>query len=565
MIRLFEKTATNFDGNGMCVLDPTSCVVAEVAGGGYTLHLEHPMDDAGKYLMLTEERIIKAPVPPTHIPPITLPNVTEWATNKATQLYSVLPSYKRTPGDEKVKEVQRNADAYAWKSYVFYTAGNYVTQSGSVYQANYGNQGYLPGGSGAGDRWRRVCGVNDNIDSWGQDGGQYDNLASDITVVKIADYNSTYMQVRVTDPNAGSLQGKVGYIPRNDCTADETSTSGMTIGSQDITEQPFRIYAVGGEDDTNTITVEAKHISYDYKGNALYPCNVVDADPMTAIAILQGSLLDTDDRMIACDISGKTVTEDWSFYNPINALLDPDDGLVPALGARLVRNNRDFYILSNDHPRPGANITYGINMTGVRWRRNAENVITRVLPRCGDGNDGYLYLDEVYVESDISTEYAVQRTEMLDAGFDVGDKYEKADGTEVTIDTSYAKTLMREKAQERFTVDKADCEEVELEVNFILLGDTEEYRQYRGLQTVCLYDLITVDMQKSGMVATAQVTEYEWDSILGRYNSIKIGDVKSLQRKIPGYRLKRDSITYDKLGSSLISKIKGMVSIDEGT
>ena len=52
MICLFEKTATSFDDNGMMVLDPSVCTVHEVAGGEYDLHLEHPMDETGKYLLL---------------------------------------------------------------------------------------------------------------------------------------------------------------------------------------------------------------------------------------------------------------------------------------------------------------------------------------------------------------------------------------------------------------------------------------------------------------------------------------------------------------------------------
>ena len=68
MICLYEKTATEADwgangNNGLMVLDPSVCTVHEIAGGEYTLHLEHPMDENGKFLMLIEDRLIKAPVP----------------------------------------------------------------------------------------------------------------------------------------------------------------------------------------------------------------------------------------------------------------------------------------------------------------------------------------------------------------------------------------------------------------------------------------------------------------------------------------------------------------------
>ena len=550
MISLFEKTATDFSGHGMMVLDPVTCTVAEVAGGSYTLHMEHPMDAEGKYLELIEERIIKAPVPPTWIPEITLPSVTVWQTTAATNLYSVLPAYRRTSGNAKIKAVRQNPSAYAWKSYVFYTAGSYVTQSGRIYYANYGNQGYLPGGAAAGDRWTDVGAVNGETDTWQQDGGTViELLASGVQVTKIADYNGEYMQVR-------AASGNVGYILRSSCAETETQECGMVIRGQEIREQAFRIYKVSGEDDTQTITVEARHISYDFQGNGLFSCEVADADPMTAISRIRGALLDSDDRQILCNISGKTISKDWSFKNPINALLDPEDGMVAALGAQLIRNNRDFYILSNESPRKGITIAYGRNMTGVSWSRNIENVITRVAPRCGDGNGGWLYIDSVYVESAHSMSYRVQRTEMMNCGYDVGDEYEKADGSRITLTTESAKAQMQQDAQDRFDVDNVDAAEVSLDVEFVLLGDTEEYAQYRGLERVCLYDMITVKMDRSGLEATAQVTEYEYDSIRRRYNSIRIGDIKSMSRRIPGYRLKKGSITYDKLGNSVISKIK---------
>lgn len=558
MICLFEKEETDFTGNGIMTLEPSVCKVAEVAGGSYTLHMEHPMDKHGKYLEIIEERIIKAPVPPARVPEITLPTVTIWQTTAAANLYSVLPAYRRVAGDSRLKAVRQNPAQYAWKSYVFYTKGSYVTQSGRIYQANYGNQGYLPGGSAAGDRWRYVGAVNAETDRWELDGGTIiELLAAGAEITKIADYDADYMQVQAES-------GNTGYILRSSCAETETEQSGQVIPGQEIREQAFRIYRVSGEDDTQMITVEARHISYDFQGNGVLACVVSDADPMTAISRLKGALLESDNRQIVSNIGDKTLTRDWSFSNPISALLDPDSGLVPALGAQLIRNNKDFYILSNSSPRKGITIAYGKNMLGVRWSRDIGNVITRVAPRCGDGNGGWLYIDSVYVESEHSTKFAVPRIEMMNCGYDVGDEYEKADGTKITLTAESAKAQMEQDARNRFDVDGADAEEVSLEVQFVLLGDTEEYAQYRGLQTVCMYDLITVRMDRSGMEATAQITEYEYDSIRQRYNSIKAGDIKSMARRIPGYRLKKGSITYDKLGSSIVSKIKSSTNISGG-
>jgi len=145
---------------------------------------------------------------------------------------------------------------------------------------------------------------------------------------------------------------------------------------------------------------------------------------------------------------------------------------------------------------------------------------------------------------------------MLACPYSVGDEFEKPDGTTITLTEETAKEQMEIDARKRFDIDKVDALLIQLEVQFLLLGDTEEYRQYKGLESVGMYDLIEVETGKSNMTAAAQVTEYEYDSILKRYNSIRAGDVKQVARKIPGYRMKRGSITYDKLGNDVITRIR---------
>ena len=547
MICLFEKNATSFTGNGIAVLRPTVCTVSEVAGGSYTLHMEHPADDEGVYSLITDERIIRAPVPPRHIPEITLPETMIWVTTESADLYSVLPSTRRIPCPDDIKRVKQNPNQYAWQAYTYYNAGELVTDNGGIYRCTAYHMNQRPVNGGPWTYVTTVAGSGDTIEYIA--GTVIETLEEGVMVSKVADYNATFMQVR-------AQSGNTGYIERAKCEETETPESGEVIPAQDIVEQPFRIYKIEYEDDQQSIRVEAKHISYDFQGNAVRDCKMTNVDPMTAIAILRGNLVDPDDRRIASDIEGETISADWSFLNPVNALLDPDSGLVPKLGAALLRNNRDFYILNNANPRKGIRLKYGRNLLGVRWSQDSEGVITRVLPRCGDGNNGNLYIDDIYVESDISTDYEVQRFEMLACPYSVGDEFEKPDGTTITLTEETAKEQMEIDARKRFDIDKVDALLIQLEVQFLLLGDTEEYRQYKGLESVGMYDLIEVETGKSNMTAAAQVTEYEYDSILKRYNSIRAGDVKQVARKIPGYRMKRGSITYDKLGNDVITRIR---------
>ena len=63
MICIYEANTTSWHGNGLCVLQPSSCTVTEIAGGDFSLTLVHPITEDLRWKELQEERIIKAPVP----------------------------------------------------------------------------------------------------------------------------------------------------------------------------------------------------------------------------------------------------------------------------------------------------------------------------------------------------------------------------------------------------------------------------------------------------------------------------------------------------------------------
>ena len=159
------------------------------------------------------------------------------------------------------------------------------------------------------------------------------------------------------------------------------------------------------------------------------------------------------------------------------------------------------------------------------------------------------------MESSIADEYALVRISVLNCSYTVGQEYEASDGTKKKYTESEVLEKMLTDAKEKFTKDHVDGVDITLEVEFLLLGDTEEYRQYRDLQWVSLYDDVKVKTGKSMINASAYVTEYEYDSLRKRYNSIKLGTVNSFNKRIAGYRFINGSITYDKLSSDLIDRI----------
>lgn len=585
MITLYEKTATDFTGNGLCGLSPVSCVVKETAGGAYELQMQHPIDDDGKYALLTEERLIKAPVPKTVIPETVLPALYSWRVKTSTTLYSKTPQipYDKTTWDQLMAlhddfDEHGLSSEYWWTGSKTYAKGDCVvyynydqSRPGTtfiIYQSNQDNNhnrdpSYYVGPTGHGTFWDALTNFN-TLNRQMQDVQDLilQTLAVDTTLYKIADAGSTaygaYSRIKTN-------QNVIGVVLSSDIEIDEGHES-QVVPEQTITEQVFRIYAVSGDEASRTITVSARHISYDFMQNSLLDCVLDDAKPQEAIAEIQSSLIDIDLRGIATNIENAKISQDWSFKNPVNALLDPSTGLLGLIGATLFRNNTEFYLFA-DARKQGITLKYGVNLLGVKWNRTMDGVYTRVIPRSGS-NGNYIYISnggaisngavqdqgKIYVESSIASQYAVPRNYVLNSKYQVGQTYKKPDGTTGTYTQAQVLANMLTEAAQMFLKDGVDQIKVTLDVNFLLLGDTEEFSQYKGLQTVSMYDIITVKI-RDGMTATAQVVEYEYDSIRKQYNRIRLGSAKLVNQRTPGYRLVRESITLDRLAPEVINKL----------
>ena len=124
-------------------------------------------------------------------------------------------------------------------------------------------------------------------------------------------------------------------------------------------------------------------------------------------------------------------------------------------------------------------------------------------------------------------------------------------------DVAEANHQMQLAALRRFAVDFCDAIEEEITVNFVLLGESEQYAQYRSLQRVALYDTVTVEHGPLGLMATAQVREYEWDALRCRFNKIVLGNIWTYgMRTVAGYEIQNGVIRWEKLAPATIAKIR---------
>ncbi len=88
IIRLYDRTCTDYTGNGLAVLSPTACTVTEEAGGQYEVSCTVPVTDDLKSRLLERGRVLKVPVPAMTTPALEVIRQSSGSTTAQLAVYA---------------------------------------------------------------------------------------------------------------------------------------------------------------------------------------------------------------------------------------------------------------------------------------------------------------------------------------------------------------------------------------------------------------------------------------------------------------------------------------------
>ena len=302
-----------------------------------------------------------------------------------------------------------------------------------------------------------------------------------------------------------------------------------------LQDQLFRIYEV--EESEDYVTVHARHVWYDNLQNYTTWEPTKDTQYTGAAVcrnILTNAVSPTESNVASDCTDTKPGSEfDYARKNIVECFLDPENGVCAKFGLSLIRYNWDFYCLKAVGYDRGYVIQDKKNLLGVTRTESIENVVTRVVPIGMNKKGDLVWLNhngKKYVDSQYINDYSHPRVEIYYTGLRVG----QDDVTDANIN---AKLL--EAAQKRFTEDKVDIPEITMTINFLSIGDTEEYSQYRGLDKVYLYDIVTIKDTTRGYEYSAQVVGVKHDILTGMLTSITLGTINNSDgvRKIASWQV----------------------------
>ena len=487
MITIYAPDATDFSTLGLGALAPYECEIEEQAGGMYELTMSHPMDEAGKWLNIGIGCIIKAPAPVRETP------------LAVEDDEGVIPTEPETV-TRRIYKVQTN------------TGANLHLRQGPSTSTRILSK-YRPG--------TEVV-VLSQSGGWGQ-------------VIVRSSGASGYM----------SMQYLVWVRDEVETIEGDAPSPQRVVYPVQSRMQLFRIFKVERDAAEREVRVEARHIFYDLLGDPTdseYAPEGVAAG--TVVEQLFDRALDPHGFDVHCQLTG-SVTGDYTRRGLVECLLDPDDGVVPQTGGRLIRDNFDIWLLPDMERETGVTIRHGKNLLGATLTTDWEDLTTRIIP-VGQNSDGkpLLLAGTIYVDSPRIDDYPVIRAQAVEYDVKVGQ-----DGIN---NATQARAKLTELAEADFADNGVDLPTVGLDVDFVALGETEEYKKYADLEAVHLYDTVRVIAKEAGIDAAVRVTGYKWDAIGRRYESVTLGEIADLKPTVYGYELPRGSIKTIKIANGAV-------------
>lgn len=300
------------------------------------------------------------------------------------------------------------------------------------------------------------------------------------------------------------------------------------------TPQPFRIYSI--ESPLNgVVTIHAHHLSYDLSGIPVSPFTAGSCSQ--ALSGLVNNSVVTNPFTTWTD---KSVIGEYKLSVPTSfrACLGGQEGSILDVYGK-GEYEFDKYSVKLHLSRGsdnGVKIAYGKNLIDFNMERNLETIVTGILPYWANIDE-----DDV-VEGDIITIYDINNPAYL---IDSGGAYLlDSDGKYLLVQNPFpfnnvlpldlssefeekpTKAQLKERTEKYIQDNGLGVPRVSIDVSFVQLEQTEEYKDLANLEACDLCDTVTVEFPLYGISAKAKIIRVETDVLLEKYNSVQIGDTR---------------------------------------
>lgn len=311
--------------------------------------------------------------------------------------------------------------------------------------------------------------------------------------------------------------------------------------------QAFIIYKVS-RPLNGIVTVNAEHISYVLNGFTVTPFTAVScADAVSKIA----ENIQPSDSPFTFQTDVQTL---GAFHldapRNVRGLLGGEQGsLLDVYGSKDYKfDNFNVYLLENRGVDNGVSIRYGKNLTDLNNIIDTTSVYTGILPYWQDDEGNRVMLPEKVVMSDHAADYPYKIIKPVDFRSD--------------FETAPTEAQLRARAESYLTSNAPWKLKNSIDVSFVNLGQTEDYKEFEALERVKLCDYVTVVYRALGVNVKTKVIKTVYNVLTERYDSISLGDTtytlaKAIQSAI-------DSPTQEQVSNSIANAVGRATKLIQG-
>lgn len=208
---------------------------------------------------------------------------------------------------------------------------------------------------------------------------------------------------------------------------------------------------------------------------------------------------------------------------------DLDQSFTNRWGGEILYDN--YKVIINEHVGGdyGTELRYGKNIPsdGIKETIDMSGVVTRIYPKAFNGHalSGSGYVDSPNIDAYPVAMCSELQFEDVKMREDAQEDDEK-NGVVICDTQAELDNALIQKCRDQFTAG-IDKPKVSISADMILLQDTDQYKDYKVLESVSLGDTIHCKHSKLGIVTDARVIALEYDCIQKRVTSVELGDFKN--------------------------------------
>ena len=279
--------------------------------------------------------------------------------------------------------------------------------------------------------------------------------------------------------------------------------------------QPFRVYKISKPID-GKVTINARHISYDLSKNVSMPFSEPASAQACAnvLAKLKANAVEDCPFTFTTDVTTVASYKQTSPSSIRQRLGGIEGSVLDQFGGEYEFDLYNVILHKNRGELKNYPLKYGKNITDIKQEENISNTITGIVPFWSDmeGNN-LVTLPEKVIYAPNASLYPHKLT----VPYDLSGSFQEQPTVE----------QLRNAARAYINQSGIGVPKVSIDLSFINLADTEEYKDIANLQNVSLCDTIPVEFEPLGISVTAKIVETEYDVLAERYTKLTVGSLRT--------------------------------------